>query len=358
MILYVVRYFPTLTETFVRNEVEGLFKEGVPLALAAFGDRGDPYPEPVSFPVYSCPHRLGWLPWLPSLALEILKGGFASRRVLWLTALCRKLTIQRIHVHFAGDAAEWAFSVSQRLKIPFGLTTHAVDLFQPRPSLPALLSAACPLITISAFNADYIQKHWKHASEVVPCGVQLSSAPLKPLDYFVAVGRWVHKKGFEDLLKAWESLNRPATLLLISNPPSELSLPERVELLGLQPQRIVLEKLAQARALILPCKDQRNSEKPDMDGIPVVILEAMAAGVPVISTPVSGIPEVLDETVGWLVPEGQLEALKQAIQEAFDKPELAAEKGRRGKARIVEQRRTLEQQVTTMKQLLTGSSGG
>jgi hypothetical protein len=103
--------------------------------------------------------------------------------------------------------------------------------------------------------------------------------------------------------------------------------------------------MARATAFVLPCVVAPDG---DQDGIPLVILEAMAAGLPVVTTPVSGIPELVDDEVGWLVPPGDVDALRSVLLEILENPEEALQRGRRGRERLRAMGRSLEAQVQGM----------
>jgi colanic acid/amylovoran biosynthesis glycosyltransferase len=348
VILYVLRYFPTLTETFAHDEIRGVAAAGVPVALAAFGSRADPGAEQLGHPVYHPPHRWGWLRWLPALILEWIRSpGYVLPRVLWLAVLLRRLQVERVHVHFAGEAAEWAAAAAARVGLPVGITVHAVDLFKPRPQLGLLLARATPLVTISAYNQAWIDRVYGLKAALVPCGVVLgpSGAPVEP-QIFLSAGRWVPKKGFPILMEAMTGV--PATLELYSDLPPLPPPPPNVRPMGLRPRTELRAAMARATAFVLPCVIAPDG---DQDGIPVVLLEAMAAGLPVVTTPVSGIPELVDEEVGWLVPPGNGEALREVLLEILKNPEEAAERGRRGRARLEQQGRSLQAQVQGMLEL-------
>jgi colanic acid/amylovoran biosynthesis glycosyltransferase len=99
--------------------------------------------------------------------------------------------------------------------------------------------------------------------------------------------------------------------------------------------------MAAASVLVLPC---RRAASGDMDGVPMVLMEAMAMGRPVVTTSLSGIPELVDASVGWLVPPEDPAALVRALREATSREECAR-RGERGPARLRERRFTLEDQV-------------
>ncbi|MDP2309503.1 MAG: glycosyltransferase, partial [Pseudomonadota bacterium] len=199
MILYVLRYWPTLTETFVHDEIAAIGRH-VPVAIAAFDPRGDPFAAPAPAPVHAQPHRWGWLGTLPALFREWLRApAIVSPRVLWLTTIVRRA--RRVHVHFAGEAAVWARVACLRAGVPYGVTVHAVDLWKPHPELAAVLRDAALVVTISEHNRRALRERYGVEAELVRCGVHLGAVrgvPSSP-PVVLAVGRWVPKKGLDTL---------------------------------------------------------------------------------------------------------------------------------------------------------------
>lgn len=345
MILYVLRYWPTLTETFVHDEIRAVARH-VPVEVAAFDPRGDPHAEPPPAPVHARPHRWGWLPALPSLAVEAARGP-ASARVLWLTTLVRRA--ERVHVHFAGEAAAWTREACRRAGVPYGVTVHAVDLFKPRPDLGDLLRDADRVVTISEHNRRLLRERYDVDAVVIRCGVRLGTvarAPAHP-PVVLGIGRWVPKKGLDTLAAIAPRLPDAVVRLISDAPP----LPG-VDVRGLRPRAEVAAELARASLFALPC---RTAPDGDQDGIPVALLEAMAAGLPVVTTAVSGIPEIVDEAVGWVVPPDDPEALLRAVRAALDDPAEAARRGAAGRARLRERGFDAEDTHAAMVALLRGA---
>ncbi len=373
MILYVLRYYPTLTETFVHDEIRGLAERGYDVQIAAFDPRGDPGVAPLALPTHPQPHRARWLGALPALFAEWLRAptpirassaiaaGAAgvSLRILWLAALLRRLGTRHVHVHFAGEAAEWARLACRRVGIPYSVTTHAVDLFKPRPALKQVFRDASTVVTISHHNERILDQTYQVPCEIVRYGIRtqmFSRGPDPSPPVLLAVGRWVPKKGFDLLLEAMMRVDRALLLRLVSEPPS-LPPPEalgqvRIEVLGLRPHAEIPALLHDASVFVLPC---RQAPDGDMDGIPVSILEAMASGLPVITCAVSGIPELLDDEVGWVLQPDDLDGLVAAIRAAVDDPAEARRRGERGKERLVQRGYTLEVQVGRMVSIFTGA---
>ena len=264
-VLYMLRYYPTLTETFVYGEILSLLEQGWQVEVAALAPRGDgerfgaPLPVTVHYP-------RRWPAYLP-MVVELLRACTrpAGRRAwrwlrqrfsvkdalkaLYLSARARGA--DRVHVHFAGEAAEWAWVAWRRFGVPYTVTVHAVDLFRPRASLPQVLAAAQGVITISAFNQDLLQRAYGVAAHLVRCGVSLSgrpqAEPARRPPVVISIGRWVEKKGFDLLIQAVESMDEPVQLWLISDAPPQVA-SERVHVLGLRPAREIPALLAQATA--------------------------------------------------------------------------------------------------------------
>jgi glycosyltransferase involved in cell wall biosynthesis len=177
--------------------------------------------------------------------------------------------------------------------------------------------------------------------------VPLPTGPIRAL----CVARDVPKKGLDDLLQAWEDAPSGSRLRLLSD-LQRPDLPEGVEILGLRPPAEVRKEMAESNLFILPCK---RAPDGDLDGIPVAIMEALACGRPVITTPVSGIPELVDEEVGWLVPAGNVPSLAKAIRSASDHGERER-RGSRGPERLRSRAFTLMAQAQGLRSLW-GKSG-
>ena len=155
-VLYFLRYFPTLTETFVYREMEGLRARGWDVEVGTLGGRADgalqdALPEVL---VHRPPRRALRLPLFAAVApllrrpegrraLAFLSRGRRRREALaalWLAGTVR--AFPRVHVHFAGEAAEWALAGRWLYGVPYTVTVHAVDLFRPRPALGEVLRGA------------------------------------------------------------------------------------------------------------------------------------------------------------------------------------------------------------------------
>jgi colanic acid/amylovoran biosynthesis glycosyltransferase len=358
-LLYLLRYYPTLTETFVYREIDGLMARGHRVTVGSFGARADGalQDELPAAPLLRPPTAPAYLPLLAELA-PVLGRASGRRQLAWLQARMRPKDalkalwlahrarrFDRVHVHFAGEAALWALAAWRLHAVPYSVTVHAVDLFKPRPELGELLAEASAVFSISSYNQRLLEERYGVSARLLRCGVPPWPGPApdparQPL-VVVAVGRWVPKKGLDLLVRAVERLEQPVQLLLVSDAPSTLA-SERVRCLGLLPPARLREVVARAGLLALPC---RRAEDGDMDGIPVALMEALSAGLPVLSTPVSGIPELVDEEVGWLVPPDDLDALAGCLSEIASRPGLRARRGAAGPGRLEARGFSLDSQV-------------
>lgn len=351
-VLAVLRYYPALTETFVARELAGLAARGVHVEVASLGERPDSaWVDPVpGIPVHRRPGAVGTALALPEALVrgtpalgDLLRwqGPKAAARAARLARIARRSGITRVHAHFAGEAAEVARAVAAVLGVPWSVTAHAVDLFKPRPSLDLLLADADPVITVCAHHRDWIRERCGVHARIVRCGVPVHGPLASPGDpgplRLVTVARDVPKKGLDVLFEALESLP-DAQLRLVSD--SSRRHPRAT--VGPLPPADVPAALAAAHAFVLPC---RVADDGDMDGIPVALLEAMAAGLPVITTPVAGIPEVVDEGVGWWVPPDDAPALARTLRAAADDRDARRERGGAARRRIAERGHLVDDQV-------------
>ncbi len=352
-VLYPLRYFPTLTETFVVNEALGLAGLGEEVSLASFGRRADgQLAAPVPLPVHRVPRR--------PLRGRLLRPTAAQRQVArwqrdkdaarlpWLRHLAKDFDV--LQVHFAGEAAELAWAVRQDGGPPYAVVVHAVDLFKPRPSFLRVLSDAEAVFTICENHRQRLADLGFDA-RVVRCGpvvadwAALPPPPPGPLRA-VFVGRNVPKKGLATLLEAWPEVSSGARLSLVTD--AAVSLPG-VTHLGPLPAAGVRQVLAHSNLLVLPC---RTAPDGDQDGIPLVLMEALAAGRPVVTTRISGIPELIDEGVGWVVPPNDAAALAAALREANAHPGERTLRGSQGPQRLVDRGHTAFKQVADVRAAL------
>ena len=262
---------------------------------------------------------------------------------------------QHIHANFALNATTVAMVASRLTGKPFSFTAHAADIFVNPILLQEKITAASFVVTISEYNKRYLTEvaHDDNVASkirVVHYGLDMSQfAPRQewtpsPHPLLLAIGRLVEKKGLRYLVKACHILARRGhdfKCCIIGQGPEEpmlrelvqeYDLTDRVHLLGAMPQERVRELLQQADVFAVPCVVGSNN---DQDGMPNVLLEAMAVGVPVVSTRLTGIPELIQDGVnGLLVPPGDANALADAIAHLWTDPSLATRLADEGRATV------------------------
>jgi glycosyltransferase involved in cell wall biosynthesis len=266
-----------------------------------------------------------------------------------LAAELQRRNVRHLHAHFASAAAAVARLASLITGTPYSFTAHAADIFRDtvsRDDLRAKLADAHHVVTISDYNLQYLRHHFPQQAErlrLVRNGLELARFPYRdprPVGTTVrvaAVGRLVEKKGFQHLLPALASLIgsgvradvRIAGTGMMANELQstieELGLSRHVRMLGPQTQDQIHELLDWADVFVAPCIVGSDG---NADGIPTVLLEAMATGTPCVSTAVTGIPEVIrDGSTGVLVEPGDpallVEAIRRITSPATDRTLLA-----------------------------------
>ena len=262
----------------------------------------------------------------------------------------RQMGINHVHAHFAGMAARTAFWINKLFSIPFSFTAHANDIFSPRQfeiGLDKLMDAAGLIITETDYAARFLRERFsRRANHVHRIYNGLDFAEFGRADFasapplIISIGRLIPKKGFADLIRACALLAERGKAFrceIIGEGPLESDLRQQVHELHLQssvvltgpkPQTHVRARLASANVFVLP-----SVVDPDggMDNLPTVIMEAMATGLPVVSTAVGGISEMLMENeTGFLVQPGDVTGISQAIESAIADRDLATRLGQSG----------------------------
>src|SRR6478672_1884848 len=262
----------------------------------------------------------------------------------------REMGIDHVHAHFAGMAARTAFWINKFFPITFSFTAHANDIFSPREfeiGLDKLVDTARAIVTETDYAARFLRERFPHRADCV-CriynGLDLSEfgradfSSTPPL--IIAVGRLIPKKGFGDLIRTCALLaerGKSFRCEIIGEGPlenelsrqiDELRLQNDVVLTGAKPQTQLRGRLAAANVFVLP-----SVVDPDggMDNLPTVIMEAMATGLPVVSTNIGGIPEMIVENeTGFLGQPGDARAMADAIETVINDCSSAARLGHSG----------------------------
>jgi len=293
--------------------------------------------------------------WPPRVVKEFLQATALADR------LRRTTDVRHLHAHFCHGTATVAWLTSMISGIPFSFTAHARDLYQPSLNPGGLLrrkiAAARFVVTCTEANRRYLATiaagvpvHCVYHGLNADLARLLATAPGAPTATgssirALGVGRLVPKKGFDVLVEACalvrargvavkaiivgdEGAHEPEVRRRIN----ERGLADAVELAGPLGQAALLDEYLRATVFCLPC---RVAEDGDRDGIPNVLIEAMACGLPVITTGVSGIPElVVDGVNGLLVPPEDAPALADAMVRLHRDPDLAQRLGREAEAAV------------------------
>jgi glycosyltransferase involved in cell wall biosynthesis len=371
-----VKRFPRLSETFVLNEFLELRRQGVHARLFAVLDPEERHVQPEAAELQPEVVYLRERPWwalVPGMLAVIVRhpGGFVRALRLALARRSRatwrhlgealvlvdsldRENLAHLHAHFAHGPAAIAHLAHLVSGIPYSFTAHAKDLYTTPVEYVALRSdAARFVVTCTEANATYLREvvGADPAKLIVSRhGVDLERfevAMRRPRPgRILSVGRLVPKKGFDTLVRACRVLADRGVdfeCLIVGDGPlrdeldglvRSLDLGDRVSIGTARPQPALVGEYEQAAVFALGCVVLDDG---DRDGIPNVILEAMAAGVPVVATAVSGIPEVvLDGETGRLVAPGDPVALADAVASLLADPTEAARlsaAGRRHAAR-------------------------
>jgi glycosyltransferase involved in cell wall biosynthesis len=329
----IVSGFPRISETFALGELAALDAAGVLAAIFATkpGDGAEPHPA-VS--------RLGD-------RVVMLPAGTTREQAAIVAAHLRGSGVAGVHGYFAHAPAEVAALAAGELRVPYGFSAHARDTRKVDPAELSRRGRGAAVVV--ACNPDVAAGLRERGvrSALVPHGVDLGH--FIPADgpgrgdrlRLLSVGRLVEKKGFSILLAAVARLEVPFSLRIIGEGPEagrlqrsidSLSLNRHVALCGGRTHADLPHEYAAADIVIAPSVLDRAG---DRDGLPNVVLEAMASARPVIATRIGAIPAaVAHERTGWLVSPGDPAALAGAIRVLGADVDLRKRLGQAGRARV------------------------
>jgi len=380
-IAYVLNTYPQPSHSFIRREVRALERRGVPvlriamrrseLALIDPGDREEA--AKTDYVLDAGPAGLGGAllrsflaaPGPSWAALQLaLKIGRVSplgrlRHLIYLAeaadvkARCDQAGITHVHAHFGTNAAAVAMLARILGGPSYSFTVHGPEEFDAPAalSLGEKIKHSAFVVGVSQFGRSQLCR-WTPLADwdkvkVVHCGIEPTvfpdPAPPAPHEglHLVAIGRFVEQKGQKVLIEAMAKVpadGPKVTLALVGDGDlrgdletaiAEAGLGDRVRITGWLDEAGVRAEIAAADALVMPSF---------AEGLPMVIMEAMAMARPIISTYIAGAPElVLEGEHGWLVPAGDADALAEAIAKLADTPpETRDAMGRAGRARVLD----------------------
>lgn len=393
-VAYVFERFPSFGQTFCYREVAELERQGVKVQVYSIRR---PANEPEQDWDEQIVDRVHYLPEEKALVAEVdsaLQKKAVSSEVrdavqrwgrqsdflrlyqgIYIGLRMQQDGLRHLHAHFAGMAARTAYWVGQFFGIPYSFTAHANDIFAPRDfvvSLPKLIEAAVAIVTVSEYSAHDLKTRFPASAAKVHRvynGVDLSRFyppdPGSGVPEIVSIGRLIEKKGFADVINACALLTarrRGFNCEIIGEGPLEETLRAQiasadvkgcVHLVGPQTQAQIALRLSRATIFVLACTREKDG---GMDNLPTVIMEAMAAGLPVISTPLGGIPEMVEHDVnGELVPERDSAAICSAIERLISDPERARRLGDRGR-QMAQEKFSIETSARALIELFPGTN--
>lgn len=391
-VAYLINQYPKVSHSFIRREILALEAQGVRVSRYAVRGWADAVVDPADQAEqtqtrYLLQHGLpGLLPALVAslllsplrfwsalkLALQASRG--ADRpwplHLVYLAEACqlarwlKQNPVDHLHAHFGTNSAEVAMLAHALGGPGYSFTVHGPEEFDKPQALHLALKVAHSrfVVAISSYGRSQLWRWLPHTQwhkvQVVHCGLdaafhQVPEVPVPQAPRLVCVGRLCEQKGQLLLVEAARQLRdagQPLELVLAGDGEMRASIEALVAQHGLQQQvRItgwisaeqVRNELLAARALVLPSF---------AEGLPVVIMEAMALRRPVLSTYVAGIPElVLPGVHGWLFPAGDASALAHAMQEClFAAPEALQAMGQAAYSRVLE-RHDINTEVSRLK---------
>ena len=314
-IAYVLRAFPTLSETFVRNELRWLKHHGFNVKVFSYFD----------------PPEIGKL----DFDLEVIRFDTGGNLLENLKTLLVEHNIDLIHTHFVYPTGTlYTHPIAEKLKIPFTIFAHAYDIFikenDERNNVSEIANSEyCKgIFTLSEFHKNYLIERnvpgdkiriTRQATEYNVSSIQKKDNRVKNI---VSISRFVEKKGIDTLIDAAKLLeNENFNFSIYGYGPLEDELQEQINYLGVDNISIkghlgsneVPNVLRSSDLLVSPCRVAKNG---DMDGFPTIILESMAYGLPVLTTAVSAIPELIkDNENGFIVESNDSIMLSNKIKE-------------------------------------------
>ncbi len=360
-VAYLLKRYPRLSETFILHEMLALEARGVRLRVYSMMNPGEPIVHP---DVARLAASVTYLPEMNLSSLRTLAGAHAQlfaraprsyvralRRALtrrdaaaglrhflrggWLACELEREGIRHLHAHFAHGPAATAQFVSLLCGVPFSFTAHAKDIYTTASDRVAQrIHEARFVVTCTEHNRAYLAElvdastaqrihRIYHGVDLQRFSPVADSAAPGEATLILSFGRLVEKKGLSYLIGACALLRARGVAFrcqIVGSGPLKAALSAQIEsaglggqihLVGSRTQEEVAAIYRTAAIVALPCVVLENG---DRDGIPNVLVEAMSVGLPVVSTQVSGIPELVDDgRTGLLVPPRDAKALADAL---------------------------------------------
>jgi colanic acid/amylovoran biosynthesis glycosyltransferase len=285
--------------------------------------------------------------------------------------------VDHVHAHYATYPLLAAWLCHRLTGVPYSVTVHAHDIFVDRSFLEPRLADASFVVAVSEYNRQFLLAGRAAGStpiHVVHCGLEPAAYPFRPRTPSPAgplrglcVASLQEYKGHDVLLRALAGGGPPLArveLDLVGDGPAraeleglarELGLGSRVRFHGSLPEPAVAELFEAADLFVLPSVVARSGQQ---EGLPVVLIEALAAGAPVVATRLSGVPEVIrDGSTGLLAEPGDPEDLARLLEALLDDPGTALERAEEGR-RLVEREFDIRRTAEMLEELFLRASEG
>jgi colanic acid/amylovoran biosynthesis glycosyltransferase len=360
-VAYVLKRYPRFSETFIVNEILAHEAADQPLEIIALRPVEESHFQDilarVRTPVTRIPDKLKNADALWRLmreARETLPAAWHRlgdmsdmdsqdvAQAIMVALICRQKGVEHLHAHFGTSATGVARLAASLLGIGYSFTAHAKDIFfdyEEPQHLDLKLRDAARVVTVSDWNVAYLREQFGPLADRVERiynGLDLHrfgyAPPTPEAAEILAVGRLVEKKGLHILVEAVRLLHasgRKVSCRIVGGGGEAEGLAAQVVASGLtgvvrfdgpQPQAEVVAAMRRAAVFACPCI---VGQQGDRDGLPTVLLEAMALGTPVVASNVTGIPELVrDGETGLCVAEGDPEALAEALGRMLDDADL------------------------------------
>ena len=384
-VAYLVSRFPKITETFILFELLALERQGARVELYPLQRERASVAHPEAEPLVRRAHFTPWLSpaMLAAHARSFLRSPGAYLSTLWTllranagsprylagavaffpkaVELARRMErdgVTHVHAHFASHPAAIAYVINRLTGIPFSFTAHGSDLHRDRHMLREKVEAADAVVAISEYNRRIILAECGDGCadkvRVVHCGIDTREftprTGMTPFDrgegplQIACVGTLHEVKGQRHLLDACALLrDRGLDFVchLVGDGPDrgrlqrqarEAGLSERVRFHGRRTSGEVRELLRRTDVLAAPSVPTRCGRR---EGIPVVLMEALGSGVPVVASELSGIPELVDhERTGLLTAPGDASAVADALARLYHDAPLRRELAAAGRRKV------------------------
>ena len=287
-----------------------------------------------------------------SFIKDFLRAGYIAAHVI------ASGRIGHLHGHFCHGSTTMTMFASQLTGLPFSFTAHAKDIYLPKLNPGDLLQrkirAAQFVATCTGANREHLQQLCPEATHIHTIYHGLDTTRFTPAarslvsqapPVILAVGRFVEKKGFPLLIRACHDLKAQRFRFrcriigeadeqteAVASLIRELELDDIVSLHDAVPQDVLRHAYRESAIFALPCQIVGNG---DRDGIPNVLVEAMATGLAVVSTDISGIPELVTHEIdGLLIPQQDSVALAKALGRLLQEPAYRLQLGNNARANV------------------------